>query len=258
MQFYAAVDRLALRAFDHVSTPSPSVSAILLRSGLQSEKVSLIRNGVDIECFRGAVATLRVELRHRDRRIVGFVGRLVRNKGGETLLHAAHAVLAAEKKVLFVFVGEGPCREKWQALAAELGIADDVIFTGTRTDMPGVYASFDVFVLPSFDEAMPMSLLEAMSSGIPTIATPVGGVPDVVVDGETGILATPGDVTGLTRDILGLLQDPEKARRIGEKGFHRVTQEFSSEAMARKYLQIYEHTLSVRNPNLCRGDQILE
>jgi glycosyltransferase involved in cell wall biosynthesis len=246
MQAYAALNRLVLRSFDEVTTPSPNVAETLERSGVAPRRLSWIRNGVDVNRFRGASATLRNELAAGARRIVGFVGRLVAGKGGATLLEAAREVLAIDRNCLFVFVGDGPSRQEWQALALRLGIGSNVVFTGARHDMAGVYASFDIFVLPSYDEAMPMSVLEAMSAAKPVIATRVGAVPELVVPDETGLLCATRDAGGLSQAILTLLRDEDLARRMGENGYTRALQGFSSDFMARKYLRLYEKALGER------------
>jgi glycosyltransferase involved in cell wall biosynthesis len=257
MQVYASLDRLTLRGFDAVTTPSPRVAKTLRGSGIKPERLSWIKNGVDVASFRDATPTLRRELDCGSRKIVGFAGRMVAAKGGATLLAAARRVLAADRDVLFVFTGEGPEREEWQALSASLGIEANVVFTGTRDDMPGVYASLDVFVLPSFDEAMPMTVLEAMSAAKPVIATRVGAVPELIADGETGYLCAPGDVNGLSEAILTVLGDRRRALQMGEAGYARVANGFSSDDMARSYLRVYEKALASERRGIKARDSVL-
>lgn len=256
MQTYARLDRLALRNFDEVTTPSPDVAGILQRSGVQENRLSFIRNGVDVPAFRDAAPTLRQELGFDRHPIVGFVGRLVPEKGGAELIQAAKQVLATQPDVRFVFVGDGRMRQEWLDLATRLGVAANVVFAGVRQDMPGVYASFDIFALPSFKEAMPMSVLEAMSAGRPVIATAVGAVPELVADQQTGLLCAPGDADSLSGAILDLLEDPNKARRLGENGYARAAGEFSAEAMARHYLGVYNRALRRRKTALHLEDHI--
>jgi glycosyltransferase involved in cell wall biosynthesis len=201
---------------------------------------------VDLERFRAAEPALRRELASGADRLVGFVGRLVPGKGGAVLLSAARTVLAGCPDTRFVFVGEGPSRGEWEALAARLRIARKVVFTGARNDMPSVYASLDLLVLPSFDEAMPMCLLEGMAAGVPVIATRVGAVPDLVLPDVTGLLLEPGDASGLAAAILRLLLDPNQARSLGESGRARATWQFSAEATAKSYIELYEQALASR------------
>jgi glycosyltransferase involved in cell wall biosynthesis len=245
MQLYARLDRLALRRFQAVTTPSPTIGEILRRSGIEERKLTVIGNGVDIKRFCNASPTLREHLAER-RKMIGFVGRLVPAKGGQVLIEAARQVLAVYPNVVFVFVGGGPARAEWERQAERCGIAGNVRFTGAVTDMRGVYPSFYATVLPSFSEAMPMALLEAMAASTPVIATAVGATPTVVKSGETGTLCTPGDVDELARGILALLENPERALQLGRNGHALVSRMSSSDVMARNYLEVYERVLQTR------------
>jgi len=246
MRVYAALDRLVLRKFDKVIVVSDVVGDILRRWGVAPDHVSNIFNGVDLEHFHTASPVLRNELAAEGQSLVGFVGRFVPEKGGALLLQAAQEVLAARWKTRFVLVGEGPSREKWEALASQLGIREQVSFVGVRDDMPGIYASLDIVVLPSLIEALPMCLLEAMAAGRPVIATCVGAIPKLIQSGETGLLLDPGDANGLAAAILRLLRDPKLARRLGENGRTHVARDFSAAAMARSYIGHYQQLLACR------------
>jgi glycosyltransferase involved in cell wall biosynthesis len=243
MRAYAALDRLVLRRFDRVIVVSDVVGNTLRRWGVEPDKVSEICNGVDIERFERAKPTLRNEIAAEGYSLVGFVGRLIPDKGGALLLHAAHRVLAVRPKTKFVLVGEGPSRKEWEGLATQLGIGGHVVFATARDDMPGVYASFDMVVLPSLLEAMPMCLLEAMAANKPVIATRVGAVPKLIIPEETGLLVEAGDVNGLAVAILRLLRDPELGGRLGKSGHAHAAQHFSAVTMAKNYIGQYEQVL---------------
>lgn len=243
MRAYAAIDRLVLRQFDRVATASGPVSEILSRWKVPAHKLKTISNGVDLELFRNAAPSLRDELGARSERLVGFVGRLVPDKGGAILLSAAQAVLSAFPNARFVFAGDGEARAEWEAFAARLGIASKVIFVGRRDDMPAVYASLDIVVLPSFMEAMPMCLLEALAAAKPVVATAVGAVPKVIVPGVTGLLCEPGDSRALSAAILRLLRDPELACALGNRGRAHIARNFAAEAMGRSYIDLYQEAL---------------
>jgi len=241
MRAYAALDRRALRSFHRVAAVSDSVAAIVVESGVAAEKLSVIPNGVDMERFASARAALEPASATR---IVGFVGRLVEAKGGGILLRAARTVLAAYPDALFVLAGHGPLRTEWEAVAERAGISKRVLFLGVRSDMPGVYASLDMLALPSWEEASPMCVLEAMAAGKPVVATRVGAVPNLVLPGVTGFLVKPGDVPALSGAILKLLRDPALARRFGENGRLHVSRHFSAAAMAARYIELYEAALA--------------
>jgi glycosyltransferase involved in cell wall biosynthesis len=243
MRAYAAIDRLALRHFDRVATASGPVVEILSRWNVPARKLKTIPNGVDMEPFLAPAPSPRAELGGASERLIGFVGRLVPDKGGALLLSAAQAVLAAYPNAKFVFAGEGPARAEWEALAARLGIASNVVFAGRRDDMPAVYASLDIVVLPSFKEAMPMCLLEALAAAKPVVATAVGAVPKVVIPGVTGLLCEPGDGHALSMAILRLLRDPELGRTLGSHGRAHVARHFAAEVVGRSYIGLYQEAL---------------
>ncbi len=242
MRAYAVLDRVVLRWFDQVTTPSAHVAALLPRA-------CVVENGIDTARFQNAQPTLRRTL-PRCRTLIGAVGRLVTEKGGEVLLRAAKTVLTASPDTAFVFVGDGPSRDAWKSLAGDLGIREQVFFTGTRTDMPNVYESLDILVLPSFDEAMPMCLLEGLASGLPVIATRVGEVPKLIESGVTGELVEAGDSAALSDAILRFIGNPREAQSMGRNGQALVTGSFSADAMARKYLSVYENALSQRRADV--------
>lgn len=245
MRAYAAFDRLVLRKFDRVVVMSEEVRKRLIRSGVAESKVCSIANGVDTDRFRSGQPALREELGITGP-LIGYVGRLSPEKGGDTLLRAAERVLQSAPGASFVLVGDGPSAQSWQLLASELGIRDRIVFTGARNDMPEVYASIDVMVLPSYVEAMPMCLLEAMAAGKPVIASAVGSIPGIISPEETGLLVAPQDAVQLANRILRVLCDYEFAKSLGAAARTMVVKHHSAEAMARKYREVYEQVAEQR------------
>jgi glycosyltransferase involved in cell wall biosynthesis len=223
---------------------SPNVEAQLKKCGMPAGRLSLIENGIDAEQFSCGRPVLRELPAFDGKLVVGFVGRLAPEKGLAILLHAAQEILRNRTDVLFVLVGEGPERIELQSLVTQLGLESSVLFLGQRSDLADVYASFDIFVLPSYFEAMPMVVLEAMAAGKPVIATRVGGVPGMINDQESGILTEPGDVKGFASALGQLLQQPEKARQFGQRGLELIQTRFSANVMARAYLDIYQKVLA--------------
>lgn len=240
MKMYAAFDRMILGRSQQVVVVSDRVRNVLLRSGVAANKVAMIDNGVDHEQFCNASPVLRREIGASQVPVVGFVGRHVADKGGALLLAAAKHVLTTQPLAKFVFVGDGEDRSAWEALAANLGIRESVHFAGVRTDMPEVYASFDLLVLPSLMESMPMCLLEAMSAAKAVIATRVGEVPRAIQDRQTGLLVEAGDVPALVTAIQQLLSDSALAQRLGRNACDHARRNFSAQAMAKKYIEIYK------------------
>ncbi len=247
LQLYARVDRFVLRRFSRVVAVSGTVEQTLVASGIRPGRVATIENGVDISRFPSGSSTFAREIGKGDRKLVGMIGRLVPEKGPDVFLRAARGALERFPDSLFLLVGDGAMRPELERLARELAIADHVIFTGSRNDMPEIYAALDIVVLPSLNEGLPMSLLEALAAERPAIAARVGGVPRIIRENETGILVNPGDVQGLREAIERLLADSTLSRRLARAGRSLVEREFSAEVMARRYLDLYQAPPSERS-----------
>jgi len=172
--------------------------------------------------------------------IVGTVGRLVPIKGHTWLLRAVPRVLAEFPQACVVLIGDGPLRGELKELTAELGISPHVVFLGTRHDIPECLAALDLFVLPSLNEGMGRALVEAMAVGCPVVATCVGGIPDVVTDGATGLLVPPRDDRALADAILTLLRDRRLLAAYGEAAQRRVDERFDIETMVRSIERLYD------------------
>jgi glycosyltransferase involved in cell wall biosynthesis len=242
MRAYAVLDRFVLRDFHRVVVVSDAVAESLRRSGVSEQKLFTIFNGVDLERFETAEATL--QFKQGAGLTIGFVGRLVPDKGGRILLQAAQRVLNIHPDVTFVFVGDGPCRAEWKQFAEKLGIEKQVVFAGARNEMPETYASLDLVVLPSLVESMPMCVLEGMAAGKPVIATRVGMIPNVITDRVNGLLVAPGSVEDLADAIMTVLQDPSYRKQLGVSGQRCIAKHFSAEAMAHNYLNHYRQVLA--------------
>jgi glycosyltransferase involved in cell wall biosynthesis len=242
LRLYHLLDRLVVRRFGRIAAVSEAVARSLRRSGVPSARIATIDNGIDLFPFTQARPTLRKEMPQRPKMLIGLVGRLTPQKGCEYFLQAAQKVLVGFPEALFVLVGEGPDRMKLEALAQELKIRDRVIFAGHREDMPGVYSSLDVLVLPSINEGLPMTLIEAMAAARPVVATPVGAVPKLVIPEQTGLLVNLRHPENLAAAIGRFISDPDLRRRLGANGQAWVMRRFSAEAMARKYAEIYQDT----------------
>jgi glycosyltransferase involved in cell wall biosynthesis len=150
--------------------------------------------------------------------LIGIVARLVPIKDIPTFVHAVRILATRVPGLQAIVVGDGDDRPALEALVSELGLTDRVRFLGIRGDMPTVYAALDVVVLTSRNEGSPVSIIEAMSSRRAVVATKVGGVPDVVSDGESGLLAEPGDPEDVARKVERLLGDAALRSRLGERG----------------------------------------
>jgi glycosyltransferase involved in cell wall biosynthesis len=244
MRFYAGADRLALRTFDGIAAVSHEVAGQLRRWGVPDLRVQVIRNGISVQA---SPVVAPADLRGPgDGLVVGYVGRLIPGKGVLDLLQAAQLVLSRFPRTRFVFVGDGPLRMECEANAAQRGIADSVSFCGHRSDIKSCYAAFDLLVLPSHNEGLPMCILEGMAAGLPVVATRVGSIPEVVLDQETGLLVQPGSPQILADAIGSMLGDYEWASRLGESGRERVAQHYSVRSMVSAYVELYREARSSR------------
>lgn len=242
VSLYGKLDRFVLRRYAAVIAVSEAVKQRLLSSGVREDRIEIIKNGIDLRPFAEAAPSLRGIVGDGGP-IVGFVGRLSKEKGADIFLQVAAGVAARVPNAKFVVVGEGPEKEALESLVDQLGIRDNVFIVGRRNDMPSVYASFDLMVLSSRDEGLPMAVLEGMSSGLPWVATAVGDVPKIFQDGKNGMLVPPGDIDSLAAAVISLLQNPEERRRLGEAARTHVKEEFSAERMATSYLDVYHRVL---------------
>ncbi|MGC2769718.1 MAG: glycosyltransferase [Candidatus Acidiferrum sp.] len=245
MRAYARLDRYLLRFFDGVAAVSNSVAEQLEHTGTR-QRMRVIANGVPTR-GPGIESRLADQIRKGDRLVVGAVGRLSLEKGAAVLIEAASKICPDFPQAFFVVVGDGPLRSSVEAGVRELGITGQFLFTGERNDVDQIYRSFDVYVLPSFQEGMPMALLEAMAAGLPVVATKVGGVPDLVCDPSVGTLVEPGDPTAFAAGIRGLLSDQSRRERMGSNARRRVEDHFSAAAMARNYGELYQEALLRRS-----------
>lgn len=230
------------RGVDKVVAISESVRHMLLKAGVQDDKVCVILAGVEINKFMSGERQFwrnRFELA-KDDPVVGFVGGLTWRKGIEILLHAAPSLLVKYPTCRILLVGDGPLREPLVRMAHQLGIDHNVVLAGRHEDVTGILAAIDVFVLPSLREGLGVAVLEAMAAAKPVVASRVGGLSESVVDGETGFLVPPGDHEALGRSILVLLNDPGLRERFGKAGRERVEAKFSVEAMVRQYETLYQ------------------
>lgn len=177
---------------------------------------------------------------------IGVIGRLTRQKGQRLLLAAAPGILARHPEAIVVLVGEGEDQGVLAAQAARLGLADKVVFAGLRRDIPDVVAALDVVVLPSYWEAMPLALLEAMAAAKPVIATAVHGSAEAVIDNETGLLVPPGDAPALAAAICRVLGDRTLAHRLGQAARLEIRQRFDVHETVQAVGSLYEALVARR------------
>ena len=243
----ATEDRELLRhltpSMDRLIAVSKAIVHKIEEEGRTGTAVSLVYNGVDLERYdhQEPCCTLREEYgMEPGAHIVGVVARLEAEKGHPTLLDAWPAVLRACPDAYLLVVGEGSRSDCLMAQAADLRIGHRVIFTGRREDMPAVTAALDVAVLPSYREAQGLSVLEAMALSRPVVASNVGGIPEMIEHGVSGLLVPPHDPAALAAAIVRLLQDHQLADMIARAGHDLARSRFGIEQMVSAIEDIYD------------------
>jgi glycosyltransferase involved in cell wall biosynthesis len=246
-QLLRGMERVMTRLTNRIIAVSEQVKQDLVTYGVApAEKILVVPLGLELEPFldgshsRGA---FRRELNLKGgERLVGIVGRLFPIKNHRLFLDAAALMARQERAVRFVIVGDGALRPEMEQYAHALDIADRVIFTGWRRDLPRIYADLDVLAVTSQNEGTPVSAIEAMAAGCPVVATRVGGLPDLISDDETGYLVPPGDAQALSAAMLRLLREPEMARCMGQAARVLVQERFAAQRlvsdMERLYLEL--------------------
>lgn len=241
----AFVYRLAHR----VITTGEAIRTGVIAAGVSPSKVVSIAAGVDLERFHPDVCPMPVrrELQAAgfgSGKVVGLIANIRGSKGHRDFLAAAQFVLATRPDTRFLIVGEGVGFDDVRRQVVAMDLAREVLLTGFRRDVEDLMAALDVLVLPSLrSEGIPQVLVQALAMAKPVVATRVGSIPEVVVDGETGALVPPGDPVSLASAIVALLADPERCRRLGHEGRVRIREAYSMERVMARTVTLYEDLL---------------
>lgn len=237
--------RLARRAERIIVVSGALKKELVSRMRLPEDKIEVVYNGIAPvsgqpcpETTTTTTATDTATERHSGMRI-GTVSRLAPQKGVDVLLRSAALLVDDFPKLEVVIVGDGPLRGDLEELARELGISDRVKFLGFRSDALSIVAGLDVFVLSSTRETFGMTLAEAMSLGVPVVASRTGGIPEVVDDEHTGLLAEPGNPCDFASKVRALASDKDLARTMAERGRTVVRDRFGSAAMVSSIEKLY-------------------
>ena len=241
------LNRLTAPLADRITAVSKAVGDFVVKEiGLASDKVVVIPNGVDLETYGRAAdrasAKQAIGLESHFP-LIGVVSNLRPVKGVSYLIQAFVQVIQSYPDACLLIVGDGPERVALNNLAADLGIVEQTLFVGERFDIPNLLAAMNVFALSSLWEGMPNAALEAMAAGLPVVATRVGGTPEVVEHGVTGLLVPPRDPKALAEAIIALLQDRERAEAMGQAGRERVEKCFSVKRMVQQTEALYEELI---------------
>lgn len=247
---FRSMERLASRWCDQLIFISQPLMNWAIRDGIGNRaQMKRIYSGIELERFQPVSEKTSVDLRKQwglgpKDAVVGMVSKLWDGKGHDILLHAFHKVRQVKAEAKLVIVGEGYLLEKLKGHAERLGLDGDVLFPGFQMDVAPLVATFDVAVLPSLFEGMGRVLLEAMALEKPVVASRVGGIPDLVEHGVNGYLVRPGDSEELQAAILRILNDPLRAREMGQAGRKKIKSEFDARVMVESIEAVYRELLS--------------
>ena len=249
--------RRAARFASAVVGVSKGTCLALERMGVRKEKIQLIYSASDVGLERRAGPEERARVREemglpREGPVIGFIGPLEPRKAPEDLLRAAPPILAQYASARFLLVGGERIgaprhRPRLDALARQLGIAEQVVFAGHQEDVARFLAAMDVLCVPSLNEPLGLVVMEGLFAQVPVVGTRVGGIPEIIIDGETGFLAPARAPQELARRVCQILADPALARRMAEAGRARAAELFSVERMAAAIEALYERLLGRGN-----------
>lgn len=240
LAYERSLGRAIVTASDRVICVSEAVAAYATKLGARPERTSVQLNAVDSATFHPGVP------RHEGSVRIGFVGRLIQNKGPQYLVEALPALFERHPQTELWFVGDGPLRASLEQRCNELGVSGQVRFFGTREDVDDILRQCDIFVRPSLMEGLSLTILEAMATGLPVIATDVGGTKEAVDEGRTGLLVPPSDVPALADALISLIEAPERRVQMGAAARARIEQDFGWQRIVKDSLDTYVGALAER------------
>lgn len=254
---FTAINAWALRRFDAYFAVSRPFRDMLVERGFAAERIHVIYNGLDFDAPAPAIGDRAAFLDahalpapREGELLVGCLGRLHRVKGQDVLISAMARLLARPPwagRLRLLLAGDGEEQASLQHRAASLGIGDRVHFLGHISDAPAFLAAIDLHVLASRSESLPYALLESARAGTPCVATRVGGIPELVIHGETGLLAAPGDVAGLAEAIALACGEPGLRERLGRSLRQHAAANFSVRRMVQGHLEVYRAIMARAN-----------
>lgn len=238
---------LKYRLHDRVIAISEGIARVLLAEGLPPAKLRVVRSAVVADRFarpcRAGLVRERLGLPD-DARLLGVVAQLIERKGHRVLLDALPALLDEQPRLHVLFFGQGPLAAALQQHVESAGLSERVHLLGFRDDLSELMPCLSLLVHPALMEGLGVSLLQAAAAAVPIIASRVGGIPEAVMDGVTGLLVPPGDPAALEQAMRRLLCEPLLRERLGRAGAERARREFGTDAMVEGNLNVYRELLA--------------
>lgn len=241
------------RLYDAVITISEAIRGVLVEQGVPDEKIHCVHSALDPAPFQAPCREAAFQAEFGiggEGPVVGMAAQFIRRKGHHVLLEAVPRVLEAHPRARFLLFGRGSLLEEMTDRVGRSGLAEHVFFAGFRDDLPRLLPCLDVLVHPALREGLGIILLQASASAVPVVASRAGGIPEAVMDGETGILVPPGDPAALASALSSLLSGPERARAMGRAGRALVRERFSVDRMVEGNLAVYRKVLAETTPEV--------
>jgi glycosyltransferase involved in cell wall biosynthesis len=245
-RFYNRIDRLVLRQADRVVAVSHALKGLLTRHGVAAHRIRVVHNAIEASAAAPSTSAREVRLRHGvapGEKLIGVIGRLNPEKGQLVFLKAMERTIRHVPDVKALIIGDGQDRSTLERFCRERGLAPRVLFLGFQENIADYYQVLDLLVQPSFSEGLPNTVLEAMSFGVPVLATAVGGVPEVIQDGN-GVMVPPNDPDSLAERLIELLSDGARRQAIGARGRESLHPRFASDHRARQIIGLYQELLA--------------
>jgi glycosyltransferase involved in cell wall biosynthesis len=241
--------RLKYRLYDRVITISDGIYQVLLQEGVKADRLRCVRSAVSPGSFKETCdRTWFLETFSLDDDVVvmGVIAQLIPRKGHRYLFQAMPDLLGDFPRLKLLIFGKGALEQELKQQVSSMGLTEHVAFAGFRTDLPRILPCLDLVVHPALMEGLGISLLQAAGAGVPIVAVNAGGMPEIVREGENGVLVPPGDSRSLSEAISRLLSDTEMRRGMGEAGKKLVAAEFTVARMVEGNLMVYRELMTER------------
>lgn len=247
---YMIFERIASKfVYSMIAVSEEAREKLVQFEHIPANRIEIVDNGIPVDKFQvssDVTSDVKAELNiERFEYVIGLCVVLRKQKGIEHLLHALPAILKMYSNLVCVIGGNGPEKDALESLAVELGLMENVRFIGPRDDVERILSIFDLYVLPSEWEGLPLSLLEAMAARRCIVATAVGGVPKALEEGSSGVMVPPGDPAALAEAVVGLLKSPEQRAMFAAEAYRCVKEKYSANVMALAYGKRYKQSLGV-------------
>jgi glycosyltransferase involved in cell wall biosynthesis len=250
-QHWIYIDKL-LASFTHgIICNTHNASEYLVKNySYDNEKVFAVHNGINIRSFL-VENDLNQQIKLAEK-VVGTVGRLYPQKNHKLFLDMAKIILNIydSKNIKFIIIGDGPLRDELEKYSRDLELGDNIVFIGERNDIRDQLQRMDVFAMTSSFEGLSNAIMEAMGSGLPVVATDVGGNSELVINGETGFLCPSTDDMAFAEKVIRLIDNKKEAEEMGKNGKKRILNEFGVEKMIRETEKVYLKILEIKNKRI--------